>query len=268
MFLLVVSLSPCSASAGHLVIATRTRELWDYMPGSGQVTNPRPLNIPSNIAGMDTDSLGRMYLLTTISDSSLYRVNPQDGAVILIGPTGLGVVEGDLSFDPVSGILFGTSSADRLFTINTQTGTGTIVGAINADDVSGLAFDPAGNLWALASNTNTTDNADLLLLDKTNGAVLSRRASGVDTNSTVGMDFHGNQLIVAVFGGHVFSADTATGQFTAIDSISVSAHDIAWVPEPSALAIAATALLAALAKSTRRRRRYAALHAGIPRLRR
>jgi len=249
---------PVSSSGGHFVIATDGRQLVDYIPGSGQATNPRDLEIPQFqvIAGMDSDSRGRLFLLTASGDKSLYRVDQADGSLELIGQTGLSFIgEGDVTFEPGTDVLYGmAANANNLFTVDTTTGASTLIGPVDGDDVSGLAFDDKGKLWALALNSNTTLNPDLLLLDKMTGQVLTRTSSGLDPFDifgTAGMDARGSTLFVSAWRGNVYSIDTSTGVFTLFDDIPVSGYDMTWVPESSSFALASFGLVAILYRFSR-----------------
>src|SRR6202011_1590185 len=102
------------AGAQNWLISGSTGQLFDYTQGSGAATNPRLIAAPPAIAsgalvaGIDFSPSGTLYALTTAPDNSLYTVNPTTGAatsVPLSGPTlPANITEGDLAFDPTSGL--------------------------------------------------------------------------------------------------------------------------------------------------------------------
>ena len=99
-------------------------------------------------AGVNSDAI-RMK-------DSLMSLDPTTGVVTRIGdvfPTGTYVYEGDMAFQPGTGVLYACQSLNhvgRLYTINTATGAGTTINANMAiNDASGLAFAPDGSLYVL-----------------------------------------------------------------------------------------------------------------------
>lgn len=233
--------------------------LYDATNATG-ASNPR--NTVGNLVGIDFSPTGTLYGLQVTGFSSqplLYSIDPVTGAATPIG-TGLGFtgfIEGDLAFDPVTGMLYAlysvASNDMSLFAIDTNTGLASLVGSFGAAfrDPSGMAFDGAGNLWVL--NTQPGTNS-LLRLDKTNAQVLSDVGlieSGspyntLDTN--LGMDFDPVTGTMFVSTTLLWTLDTATGTLTALlggNSFLPNVPGLAVVPvgtsvpEPGVLALLA-----------------------------
>ncbi|MEE8451576.1 MAG: zinc-dependent metalloprotease family protein, partial [Thermoguttaceae bacterium] len=185
---------------------------------------------------------GNFYLLTDANASnivgtepnSLYKLNPYEDSSFrktLVGPTGLtgGVMEGDLDFDPTTGILYGLytggpfgSPRRELFTMDLDTGEAQIVGTINHPaDLSAMAFNRAGDLYVLDNGIGS-----LLKVDKTTGAILSQVTLSRGLGTLAGMDFHPETGILFVADGgsdssnvrNLFTLNTSTGFLTLIGS--------------------------------------------------
>lgn len=134
--------------------------LYDVNPITGAATNPRPVNCSPNRApnSLDFAPNGTLYAISHGSGGSppsghLFTVNPSTGASTLVAPlTQFVGVEGDIAFDPTTGVLYAVDGLGLLFTINTSNGVGTIVGNLPQDlpggaDYSGLGFDEFGQLY-------------------------------------------------------------------------------------------------------------------------
>lgn len=127
----------------------------------GVVSNPRPTGIDT-LSGIALGPDGILYGHDAATDY-LWEINPATGASSPVGFLQLDVTEGDLSFNPNNGQLYGvqTFGDDRLFTIDTSTGIGTPVGTIIIDgDISAMTFDDAGNLFALDTRNDLLYRVD------------------------------------------------------------------------------------------------------------
>src|SRR5262245_29836790 len=128
----VAVLGLCTVAAGRAEAGTLLGNdfisgvLYDVDTSTGAATNPRGGGI-GHVAGIAFRSDGTLFGLTAFGGSpanSLVTIDPTTGASTLVGPTGLtGIVEGDITFSPTTGILYGlsTSPGFGLFTINTAT---------------------------------------------------------------------------------------------------------------------------------------------------
>jgi hypothetical protein len=270
--LVAVLTAPGEAVAQKWLISGASGTLWDYTQGSGAAVNSRAITPGfgnSVVTGIDFAPDGTLFLLTSFSDNRLYKVNPATGASSLVGPTGLStIIEGDIGFDPTSGVLYGlynNSGGNQLFTLNTSTGAATALGAVASDDPSGLAFDNSGQLWVIDSHVNTTHIPTLLKVNKSNGSVLSSQSTGINLGTghpLLGADFNPttNQLYFAMDNGNFYSEDTVTGLATLVDSHGVTnATGLAFVtPEPTTPIVLLSGGAVVLWSIVRKRRRAGA----------
>jgi len=103
---------------------------------------------------------GELYLLNPANGSMLQDIGP------LIDSLGVNYPVTGLAFNPVTGLLYGSTgnnplaTAATLITINPATAQVTVIGAFNAGPVNSsgnpatmadIAFDPAGNLFGVGS---------------------------------------------------------------------------------------------------------------------
>jgi len=174
----------------------------------------------------------------------------------LVGPTGLPfLVEGDLAFNPVDGMLYGlqdggTSLLERnLFRINTANGSATIIGSLGTTgDYSAMAFTPAGVLYVVDDRPNNDDlaNAVLSIVDASNGTVTSSTQLNLRLGSTLGMAIDPTTGVAYLADGgggasttSLFTLDFPTGTLTLIgplgDPSGVAGLAFVTVPEPSSL---------------------------------
>jgi hypothetical protein len=269
--LLVVVLTASREAVGQKwLISGGNGTLWDYTQGSGAAMNPRAITpgfAGSFVSGIDFAADGTLFLSTSFPDNRLYKVNPATGASTLVGSTGLpSVIEGDLGFDPTTGVLYGLYNGNnpignQFYTLNTSTGAATVIGTVAGDDPSGLAFDNSGQLWVINSNVNSTHIPTLLKVDKSNGNVLSTQSTGVNMGAShplLGADFNPttNQLYFAMDNGNFYREDTVTGLATLVDSHGVvNASGLAFVtPEPATPIVLLSGGVAVLWFSMRKRR--------------
>ena len=168
--------------------------LYDVDLATGAATNQRYTYL-GDTAGLAFDQTGVLYALTADSASdpnALYQVDPTSGfPMARIGDTGLTITEGELDFDPTTGVLYGlqdTTSGLQLFRVNLTTGAGTLVGQVVAtvagEDLSAMAFDGTGACYVL-----DTGNDQLFEVDKATAAVLSTTPLGIDLGGGAGMAF-------------------------------------------------------------------------------
>jgi hypothetical protein len=155
--------------------------LWDLNPTTGVPTNPRPVNAGANRApiSMDFHPNGTLYAISHGSggwpaSGMLFTINPVNGACTWVASlTQFVWVEGDIAFDPTTGVLYAVDGLGLLFTINTSNGVGTVVGNLPMDlpggaDYSGLAFDEFGQMYVWSQFGSV-----LRKVNKSNGAIQS-----------------------------------------------------------------------------------------------
>jgi DNA-binding beta-propeller fold protein YncE len=238
--------------------------LYDINEATGAATNPRSTGIP-NLVDVAFGPDGTLYGLTTVTSDSLYKFNPTTGTPTLVGSTGLSnIFEGDLAFQPGTGVLFGVQdvpSAHRLFTIDVTTGTATIVGNVSGSpgDLSGMAFAPNGTLYML-----DTSAGSLLAVNPGTGNVLSSVSLSTHLGDVAGFEFDPVTGVAYVADGHtsgtgqLYTLNLATGGLTAVgptgatDGLAGLAFNPVTAPEPASVGLLGGAMgLLAL----RRRRR-------------
>lgn len=240
--------------------------LYDVDPATGATSNPRPT--AGNLVGITTSLDGtELFGISGDGGGTLVRINPATGSFVTVGgPLGIGVVEGDLDFDPTTGVLWGVGGGlgtERVFSIDTTTGMVISTLSIVASDPSAMAFDAAGNLFVVGLGGSEA----LLQIDKTNGTTISSNTLsggggfGGGLGFGAGMDFDPDTgtLFIADSGGFFGSSTLYTlalsGQLTAVGP-ATGTPDGLWgltfvVPEPATLSLVALGGLALL----RRRRR-------------
>ena len=166
--------SVCEAT---LIGSDNSGVLYDINVSTGLATNPRPTGLTA-LVGITFGPNGKLYGLTgypVAPTNTLVSINPATGAAMTIGATGLfNIFEGDLDFDPTTGLLYGvqnvpTSDSRQLFRIDAATGHATVVGSLGTSgDFSAMAFSPSGALYVLSTSAER-----LLQVDKSTAATIT-----------------------------------------------------------------------------------------------
>jgi len=200
-----------------------------------------------------TNQLFGLTMIVSSPANTLLGINHESGMVTVIGATGLpSIIEADLAFNPIDGMLYGIQDTgpgftqNNLFTINATTGAATIVGNTFVNgDLSSLAFDAFGTLYAIDSGTS--GNSSLLTIDPITALVTSSIPLNTDLGSAVGMVFHPltGEAYIADGGddsplGNFYTLNTISGDLTLIGSTNVTGGlsglaFVTVVPEPSTL---------------------------------
>ncbi len=139
---------------------TTTSTLWDVNSTTGAASNPRTVSGGINRSPLCIDFApnGVLYGISlggagSPASGMLFTIVPATGACTFVANLTLPVyVEGDIAFDPTTGILYAVDGIGALTTINTSTGVCALVGTLPLDlpggaDYSGLAFDSHGQLY-------------------------------------------------------------------------------------------------------------------------
>jgi hypothetical protein len=253
--LTLVALAATSAAAQSLIGCDFKGHLYDVNFATGAATNPRTTQIDT-LSGISFGPDGTLYGLTALGSNfpnALLSFNPSNGGSNIIGYTGLRIAEGDLDFDPSTGVLYGienlpASGGRELFTIDTSTGVATVVGNVDTKgDLSAMAFDANGSLFIL--DTSTSSNR-LLLVDKSTATIISsvnlrfsHDLAGMDFNPSTGVLYVAYGIPFDNVGGpgSLYTLNTTTGALTLVGSTHLSRglSGLAFftVPEPSNLVL-------------------------------
>ena len=157
--------------------------------------------------------------------SSLYILDATDGSVVqTIGTIGFDHVVA-ISFDPITGILFGHANHycgqndGALITIDPATAGGTFVGCTGCT-IPDVSFDSAGTLfgWAEQCSSGLSDD-DLVTIDLATGALTLVGDSGTNTEQT-GLAFDSAGSLFMKPSSDLYSVNPATGATTFLTSLS------------------------------------------------
>ena len=182
----------------------------------------------SELIGLAVNSSGTIYTInesefTAANPSKLWILNPVTGAATLVGPTVVQLVEGDMTFNPVTGQLFAADDGNsNLFTINTATGAATLVGSFGAsvNDVSALQFIN-GILYALDVGAS---NDVFGSVNPTTGAFTPIGLTGFNCIGFAGLahDANGNTYLACPVNGinELFTVNLATGAATLVGPLT------------------------------------------------
>lgn len=189
LFVAMVTLATIesTAKAADLLGIDFAGVLYDINLTTGAATNPRPTGVPTP-SGLAWSPTAGLYAHDAATNS-LFRINRLTGEATRIGSLGLDATEGDLAFNPLTGVLYGsqTAGSDRLYTIDIQTGQATVVGPIfSGGDLSAMAFNRNGELFGI-----DTTNHRILKIDPLTAQILGQPQviQGNTLGSTAGMAF-------------------------------------------------------------------------------
>lgn len=274
LFVAFVKLMPASVEAQLILVgctgngtANSTSQLVDIDIATGSVSNSRDIGIRV-MSGIATQpGTGLLFGLTSFASNpanTLLRIDMVTGLPTIVGPTGLPfIVEGDIAFNPLDGLLYGiqdigtNGTQSNLFTINPNNGTGVVVGNTNSPgDLSALAFGPTGVLYSIDSSG--MQNSRLLTINPANGQILGNIAMNVNLGPVVGMTFDPQTGIAYVAdcapslasGGtnSLYLLDPFSGLTTLVgptnDPNGIAGLAFTTVPEPSSFLLAGGAYFA------------------------
>lgn len=215
---------------------SRDGGLYDVDQLTGVATGLLPIYIDSTVGIATSPVDGFLYTVadyTAFFPNTLLRIDLARETTRVVGATGLpnGITEGDLDFDPTTGVLYGLSTrvpgsnTRQLFTLDTDTGAATVVATIPSfGDLSAMAFNADGDLYVLDTMMGFEN---LMMVDKATGAILSQVTAG-EVGENAGMDFHPETGELFVVGGgfpgigRLYNLDTDTGSLTMIGSTGLA----------------------------------------------
>jgi hypothetical protein len=194
-----------------------------------------------------TEAAGNWELLSTIqtgggsyNPDTLVSIDPQNGSMTMLGPSGATPQQVYLDMDPVSGFLFGTNAyANRgvITRINPSTGqwnvAANIMNSTSPLNLNEIAFSPGGTLYGIA-NMKTLGIINL-------GAATFSPVADLDISlSNTGMDFSPQGVLYLVdetstkgiYKQWLHTIDASTGQITSSIQIgNYNAGDIDFAPD-------------------------------------
>jgi len=210
-------------SAGLLGIAYEV--LYDIDTANGTPSNPRAVG--DKINSIAVSPSGILYGISQGIPTDLppggrlFTIDINFGTPTLVDTLDTFInVEGDIAFDPTTGILYAVDSQGLLFTVDLTTAEGTTVGTIGLNmDLSAMAFDASGNLYVLDSFGPT-----LLKVNKANANIIATVPLDPVNQEIGGLAFSpGGTLYYA--GGStskLYTLDTNTGSALTLGPIGVS----------------------------------------------
>ena len=234
------------------IATTTTSTLWDISPTTGAASNPRtvsgfPHKAPHCIAFSPAGVLYGVSLggIGSPASGMLFQVNPTTGAATFVANLTQYInVEGDIAFDPTTGILYAVDGGGPMFTIDTSTGVCTSLGSLPADlpggcDYSACAFDSSGQMYVWSQFGSV-----LRKVDKTNAAIQGTvplapfpggAVGGMSFDPGTGRLFLGGNPS----GGLLTSVSTTTGVVTPIGATTPMAgvYGMAFNPNNCARAV-------------------------------
>jgi outer membrane protein assembly factor BamB len=112
-----------------------------------------------DLLDLASDTRRASFTLWGVSEAGLlYTLDPATGLAISSIPiTGTRFTIANLAFDPVTRVLYGSTSnhindgRESLYTIDPRTGLATYIGPVGAYSVAALAFDRSGRLWGITA---------------------------------------------------------------------------------------------------------------------
>ena len=169
--------------------------LYDIAKVTGEAGNERYTGVGFPV-GITATPDGTIYVLSSTvggpSPNSLYEVDPRTGGSELIGVTGIpAIAEGDLAYDPLSGMLYGLMArspsiwppvSQGLFSIDPSTGVATAAGTLSVSQMSAMAFNGSGDLFILDGRGQA-----LLTVDKLDGDILDEVSISGSLEGPAGM---------------------------------------------------------------------------------
>ncbi|TWT43169.1 PEP-CTERM sorting domain-containing protein [Botrimarina hoheduenensis] len=257
----------CLVAVAQLPARASAEALWgaDFLGAErlfpidvGQEGRPQPVLIdlpagpyPGIILDLASDPARQPHVLWAIlggsgADPSLLAINPLTRQTL--SAIGLEVALSSLAIDPLTGQMYGAKAA-VLYFVDPLVGTLSVIGTTPNWVDEALVFDADGLMYGIG-----TDNGRLVRVDKQ-----TAQTSVVGTQRIAVGDLAVRPSDGAMFGidirGRLFQVNPEDGSGTTIVQRSMTrATGLAFlvVPEPTALALAATALAAMSVRTSRR----------------
>jgi hypothetical protein len=253
---------------GHLLILDQTTgatitDVGALVDGSGN---------PYGLTGLAFDpNTGLLYGSTSnqspTARAHLVLIDPLTAQVTDIGtfdPSG-GSTMSDITFDPVTGILYAwrAASGHGLYTVDKTTGLATLVGGQTGDfGGGGIAADATGTLFNTPDGVTGSPNGHLNTVSSADGSTLTSVLLSGNSPLIIGaMDFDENGVLFGVRGQRttfLVTINTATGAVTdlgpsADDLDAIAFQNAEAVPEPASIMLLTIGSLGLVGVRVRRR---------------
>jgi hypothetical protein len=208
------------------------RGLYDFISAAGSSSLRTTVAGSERLFGLATDAGGTVFGVDPLADS-IYLVDLTSGTLtFLVGLVGVATVA-DITFDPISGQLYGAERNPplNLYTIDLGSGVATTVGTL-ASVRSGLTFAPDGTLYGCALN------GTLYVVDPLTAAETLVGSGGAGSLTLVedGTVRPDGMIFVTDFDGDLFAIDPVTGIKTFAGTSGLGNGLLGIVPEPLAAA--------------------------------
>ncbi len=253
----VVGFSVLPALGSSILIASDVQadQLVSLDPTTGAKTVIGPL-ADDIVAGLGYDAVHDILYASstwTSGGRNLLRVDYNTGAVTIIGPLGQGGMHG-LEYNPARDILYGITTiySNKLWQINVATGAAIEIGTHGINGLSGLAYDYVNDIMYAGDSMNkqlftiNLDTGAATLVGPFNGPTGNRIGNGLAWDPEFGLlatDTHAD----TAYNDELYSIDVMTGQATLIGATGTgNALGLAFVPEPTSLALLGCGLLIAI----------------------
>lgn len=196
----IVACVASSAFAGLLGVQDST--LYDIDPLTGDVSNPRGVSA-GLFAGIDFAPDGRLIGIT--GGEVLYDIDPITGNASRLFGVPLPFGEGDIAFDPITGLGFGVGASTDLFVVDfvRETAIGLNDLSSGAEDLSAMAFTSGGDLWAIDSGSDRA-----MLVNPWSGLVFGSFSLGIDVGDEAGLAIDPDTGLGFLVDGGVGSTNT------------------------------------------------------------
>lgn len=238
-------LAPASVRAdSYVYVAGFFNEFGTLDLNTGSFNQLGTLDLPAGDAmyGMGYGPDGQLYGVDAEPDANLWRINPSNGDVTLIGSIGQSAL--DATSDAAGTLYVLSQDLNALYyTMSPPSTTPNIIGPIGMSSGGLMAVTPDGT----SLYTTTQSTYQLVSIDPTSGAA-TPIGTGLGFGVDNGLFVNGTLYGFDIYSDAIVTINTATGTATQVATYSLPGGDqivsSAIVPEPSSLVLALVGVLA------------------------